>query len=146
MENVIVIAGLTKRASEIKGQIAIQEGHLVRWRTDLAHVEATIRMFDPAYDGKHVKAKRIAPPRSTYFAMGEITKRCRDAMRVAGGPVSAEEIAVKAMIDKGLNPENRKIRSDMIGRIIQTMHRLTKDGSIQRIGQGVGVRWALPEK
>ena len=119
MENLVVIAGLTNRDSEIKCQIAVLEDSITTARKDLAHVEATIRLFNPAYNSNSVKAKRIAPPRFTYFAMGEITQRCRDAMRVSKEPVSAEEIAVKAMTDKGLSPENRKIRSDMISRIAQ---------------------------
>jgi hypothetical protein len=144
MEHVILIKGLRDRASEIKGQIAVLEGHIAKERANLAHVEATIRLFDPAYDGKQVKPKRITASRSHYFRMGEITLRCREALRDATGPTSAAEIAEKAMRDKGLDVTDGKIRSDMIARLLWALHRLAKDGSVRRVGNGLGARWALP--
>ncbi len=100
-------------------------------------------MLNPAFEAKGGKPKRPAPPRSTYFAMGEITKRYRDALRVADSPVSAAEVALRPMVDKGLDLTDQKIRSDMISRINQTLHRLTKDESIRRVGYGLGVRWDI---
>jgi hypothetical protein len=144
MEHVIVIKGLTDRVSEIKGEIAILEGQIARKRTDLAHVQATICMFDPSYDGKAAKPKFPAAPRSHYFAMGEITRRCREALRDATGPISAEDIARKAMMDKGLDVNDGAIRSDMIRRLLYALHRLNEEGTAKRNGQGMGARWTLP--
>jgi hypothetical protein len=117
MEHVILVKGPTDRVSEIKGQIAILEGQIAKQRADLTHVQATICLFDPTYDGK-AKPKFPAPPRSHYFAMGEITRRCREALRNATAPISAEDIAGRAMADKGLDPEDKKVRSDMIRRLL----------------------------
>jgi hypothetical protein len=136
---------LVERAAEIRGQIAVLEGHIAKQRADLAHVEATARMFDPSYDGKKVQPKRPAPPRSTYFAMGEITERCRNALREASTPIAADDIAVKARQDKGLDPTDKAIRSDMIRRLLWALHRLDAVGQAKRIGQGLGARWTLPE-
>ena len=57
----------------------------------------------------------------------------------------AESIVRQAMTDKGLDPVDRKIRSDMIGRLIWALHRLAKSGQAERIGHGLGARWTLPE-
>jgi hypothetical protein len=76
--------------------------------------------------------------------MGEITRRCREALRDADGPISAEDIARKAMTDKGLDPEDGKIRSDMIRRLLYALHRLVEEGTVQRHGQGLGARWTAP--
>ena len=145
MAQSIIVGALVDRASEIRGQIAVLEGHIAKHRADLAHVEATARMFDPSYDGKRVRPKRPAPPRSTYFVMGEISERCRNALREAVAPILAEEIAIRAMQDKGLDPTDGKIRSDMIGRLIWALHRLAKAGQAERIGHGLGARWVLRE-
>ncbi len=145
MAQSIIVGALVERASEIRGHIAVLEGHIAKHRADLAHVEATARMFDPSYDGKRLRPKRPAPPRSTYFAMGEISERCRNALREATMPISAEEIAVRAMQDKGLDLTDGKIRSDMISRLIWALHRLAKAGQAERVGHGLGARWTLQE-
>jgi hypothetical protein len=144
MEHVIVTKGLKDRAAEIMGRIAVLEGEIAKQRTDLAHVEATIHMFDPSYDGKKARPKIPAAPRSHYFAMGEITRRRREALRDASGPIAAGDIARKAMVDKGLDPTNGKIRSDMIRRLLFALHRLAQEGSVIRMGHGFGARWSLP--
>lgn len=143
MAQSIIMGALVERASEIRGHIAVLEGQIAKHRADLAHVEATARMFDPSYDGKRVRPKRPAPPRSTYFAMGEISERCRNALREATVPISADDVAVQAMRDKGLDLADRKIRSDMIARLIWALHRLAKAGQAERIGHGLGARWTL---
>ena len=145
MEHSILINGLVTKASEIQGQIAVMEGQLARHRADLAHIQATIHLFDPAYEGKRIRPKLPAPPRSSYFAMGEITRRCREAIRDSDKPVSADEVTVKAMTDKGLDLGDRKIRSDMIRRFLWAMQRLTVDGHAQKIGNGLGARWTVTE-
>jgi hypothetical protein len=145
MGHTIIIGALIERVAEIRGQIAVLEGHITKQRAALGHVEATLRMFDPAYDGKRVRPKRAAPPRSTYFAMGEISKRCREALRDAAAPISAEDIAVRAMQDKGLDLADRAIRSGMIRRLLWALDRLAKNGQAQRLGHGLGARWTLAE-
>ena len=145
MTESIVVKALLDKDAEIRGQIAVLEGQMAKHRAELAHVQATLRLFDPAQDVKRIRPKAAAAPRSTYFVMGEITRRCHDALREAGGPISAEDIAVKAMRDKGLDPADRAIRSDMIRRLLWALHRLATDGQIERVGHGLGARWTLSE-
>ncbi|MDR3533910.1 MAG: hypothetical protein P4L90_25520 [Rhodopila sp.] len=49
---------MTEQIARMKGSIAVLEGQIARQRADLAHVEATLRMFKPDYDGKTVEADR----------------------------------------------------------------------------------------
>jgi hypothetical protein len=76
--------------------------------------------------------------------MGEITRRCHDTLREASGLVSAEDIARRAMVDKGVDPEDGKLRSDFIRRILWALHRLAQEGKIERVGTGLGARWRMP--
>ena len=96
---------------------------------------ATLRMFDPSA-AQPIRAKHPAGPRATFFTAGAISKRCRDALREATEPVSADEIAVKAMTDKGLDVSGQAVRSDMGRRLIWALHRLVSAGrrSIQPKG------------
>jgi len=84
-------------------------------------------MFDPAVRVQAIRAKFPAKPRSSLFANGEISRRCREAVRDAGGePVSAETIAVRAMTEKGLDPADRALRSDFIRRFLWALSRLLR--------------------
>jgi hypothetical protein len=144
MGNTFVINGLMERAGIIKGEIAASEKLLDRQRTDLAHVLATLRMFDPAYEGKRIYPRRPASQRSAHFVQGEITRRCFEAMREVSAPVSAADITERTMTDKDLDPEDRKLRSDMIRRFLYALQRLAKDKVVRRIGHGIGATWTLP--
>jgi hypothetical protein len=56
----------------------------------------------------------------------------------------AEDIAVKAMKDKGLDPnKDRKLLSDFIRRILVSLHVLEKAVEIAKVGDGRDVIWRL---
>ena len=82
------------------------------------------------------------PVRSAYFGRNEITRRCRDTLREKG-TIKAEDVSIQAMRDKGLDPENRKLRRDFTRRILVSLHDLRKAGAIQKIGASRGVTWRL---
>jgi len=48
------------------------------------------------------------------------------------------------MRDKGLDPENRKTRSDFIQRVLNTLSALKGKGTVEKLGNGLGARWRLP--
>ncbi len=108
MAQSLIINALIEKRAEIAGAIAVLERQISQRRADLAHVDATLRMFDPDVQVRAIRAKFPAKPRSSLFGNGEISQRCREAIRDAGGePISAEAIAVRAMTEKGLDPEDR---------------------------------------
>ena len=141
--SLIVKTLVTKRA-EIAGLINDLERQLARYRADLVHIDSTIALFDPTMVLDAIKPTYPMRLRSGYFAVGEVTRRCREALRDASEPVSAVDIAIRTMIDKGLDPEDRKLRSDFIIRILRALNRMLKKGKVQQIGSGVGSKWALP--
>ncbi len=141
MAGSIIVGALIEKAAEIRGRIATLEGEIARERESLAHIQATVRMFDPERDVRAVKPRRARLRRTSHFAQGEIASRCRDALRDASAPISAEDVARKAMTDKGLDPEDGKLRSDFLLRILWGLQRLHAAGKAEKIGHGLGVRW-----
>ncbi|CAO3414037.1 hypothetical protein [Azospirillum doebereinerae] len=114
-------------------------------RADLVHLDATLRLFAPELELESITPKKPPAGRSHYFATGELARRGLEALRMAEGRVvAAEEIAVAAMRDKGLDPEDRKIRSDFIQRVLNTLTALKSKGTVEKIGNGLGARWRLP--
>lgn len=91
-------------------------------------------------------AKGRVPVRSAYFGRNEITRRIYDALREHGA-VKAVDIAIQAMRDKGLDPKaDKKLRVHFAQRILTSLHDLRKNGTVERIGEGKGVRWKLGER
>jgi hypothetical protein len=80
------------------------------------------------------------PKRSAYFARGEISRRCYEPMRERG-LISADDVAVSAMVDKGLDPAaDRQQRIDFTRRILVSLHDMKKAGTVQTIGEERGVK------
>ncbi len=143
MAGSIIVGALMEKAAEIRGRIATLEGEIARERESLTNLQATLRLFDPTRDANTVKPRRARLRRTSHFAQGEISSRCRDALRDAVEPVSAEDIARKAMAEKGLDVEDRKLRSDLLIRILWGLQRMHAAGKAEKIGHGLGVRWKL---
>jgi hypothetical protein len=113
----------------------------------LVHLDATLRLFAPDYDPDAIRPKRVIPPRSLYLQMGEISDRCRDALRRANGePVSSHDIAIAAMEEKGLDVMDSKVRADFIRRVAYAFSRMARRDQVVRVGHGRSVRWTLPSQ
>ena len=139
-----VMSALAAKRAEITGLIVALERQITQHQAALAHIDATLRLFDPSVKLAEIAPKRPPHARSPYFVLGEIVDRCRDALR-SGGEVTAEAIAIKAMRDKGLDPADRKLRSDFVKRVHWTLQRMRGNGELDRIGKNANVRWVLPK-
>jgi len=85
------------------------------------------------------------PKRSAYFGRCEISRRCYDHLR-EHRDAKAEDIAIVAMQDKGMDPlADRKMKADFTRRILVTLHDLVKAKTVEKIGHGRGVRWKLSQ-
>jgi len=90
-----------------------------------------------------IPTKGRMPVRSAFFGRNEITRRCYDLLREKG-EIIADDVTVRAMREKGLDPEaDRKQRTDFTRRILVSLHDLRKAGTVEKIGAGRGVRWKL---
>lgn len=82
-----------------------------RARADLAHIDATLKLFDPEPMPASIKPKLPSTPRSGFLANGEISCCLLEAVRRAGGdPVSARGHRSPDHGREGLDPEDAKIR------------------------------------
>jgi hypothetical protein len=127
-----VVSALKDKRAEVSGAIADLERRIGQHRADLMHIDATLRLFAPEIDPGGI-APRKPVTRSAYFADGELARRCMNALRMAGGsPISAEQIAIQIMIAKGLDPEDRKTRSDFIRRVLWSLARLKGKGAAEK--------------
>ena len=83
------------------------------------------------------------PIRPAFFGRNEITRRCYDLLREKG-TITADDVTVRAMRDKGLDPEaDRNQRTDFTRRILVSLHDLRRAGTVEKVGAGRGVKWKL---
>src|SRR5271170_3238144 len=139
--NTFVISGLKEQRSAIAGRIVDLRRELDKLHADLVHVDGVLRLYglEPA----EIPTKGRMPVRSAYFGRAEISRRCRDQLREHGS-IRADDVTVRAMRDKGLDPEKeRKLRADFTRRILVSLHDLMKAGTVEKVGHGRGVRWNL---
>ncbi len=150
--NKVAINALVRKRAEIAGQIRELEHHTDQLRAEMIHVDSVLRLFAPEIETEKIPARRRMPRRSEYFARGELTRICLDALRHAAetgeGWLTGEDITVSTMQDKGLNPVgDRRLRADFHRRILQTLDALERrQGTITKSGHGrSGVSWRIAD-
>jgi hypothetical protein len=140
------ISTLIEKRAHLAGLILDLEKELGQHRASLLHLDATLRLLDPTIKIHGIRAKHRMADRSGYFEMGELSKRCQDAIREAGeAGVSIPDLAIATLRAKGLDPSDETMRRDFIRRFHWAMGRLQRDGRIDRLGHGKGVRWCARE-
>jgi hypothetical protein len=82
MTEKVVIALIAKR-TEIRGYIQDLEEKARRWRTRLAHIDATLTIFSPETDPEAIPPKRQYQ-RGQYFRRGEFARLCLGETIVRG--------------------------------------------------------------
>jgi hypothetical protein len=116
-----------------------------RLRSTLIHLDATLLLFDPGIDPKDIAPRKRNPKRLHYFGPGEQSRRVLEAIRDHGS-ISARELALAAMADKGFPETDRQVRREFIARFMKALHNQVRRGTIERIGNGRGVRFKVAER
>ena len=135
-----VIIALTKKRAELAGDIIAAEAALSQLRQSLAHIDATIRVFDPGYPLASIKAKAPRPPLA--FNRGELIRDVLDMLRTAAAPMSVAELSAGLMQRKAM-PRDRGAQEFVESRVDKALRR--KEGaSVERVVLGPrAVAWRL---
>jgi hypothetical protein len=135
-----VITTLTTKAEMLASLIGKLEVDLEQARADLAHVVATVRLFEAPQDGEafpsHMNLDRL-------FRRQEIGKLCHQAL--ADGPKDTRELALYIIRQKGFDERDRHLRTSVALRIVQALRMQEHRGMrIRRAGKrGTAIIWEL---
>ena len=129
--------------SEIASALLANRDQWKRLTQDMKHVEAVVKMFDPAHDIRRIAVRRRKL--NPWFRKGEGYRCALDALRKAEGPLTAREIGERMLASKGVTDATRKQVRDLAGGI-QTGLRSHEDDTVARVGDGVPMRWMLITK
>src|SRR5580658_2128412 len=128
-EQPVAVNALRNMRSRIAGEIEMHSREIDRLRSELVHIDATMRLFDPATDPDDVPALRRYPRRTEWFARGEVTQRVYEAFRDAEA-IWPREIAKAAMAAKGVPDTDKAVVRDIVSRFTNVCYDLTRRGSL----------------
>jgi len=141
----VAVNALRNKRADLAGQIEMHNREIDRLRSELVHLDATLRLFDPYIQPDEIASRKRWPRRTDYFARGELTRLVFDAIR-ENGTTAASELAAAAMTAQSIPESDNAIRRDFVARFLNTFHDLLRRGTVEKIGQGRGVRWKLAER
>jgi hypothetical protein len=141
-ENPNVLNALVAKRALIAGQIEHNQLTLRHLIAELDHLDATIRIFNPAIDIGAIRAKPV-PPRHAAFK-GEVTRVVFKALREAKAPISSRDIALTLMTERGLNPDDRELSVIMVKRVCACLRVQKNKGFIRNAPYDGGLQgWVL---
>ncbi len=137
-----VLAGLTRRRAELTGEADALRARLAQIGTDIGHLDAVIRQFDPDYDLAGIRPKR---PRGPDIAgRGEMSRFILGVLREATEPVTTQEVARRLMTERGQDMEDRRLVAQTMKRVGMALSRQKANGVVLREqGPGHLVLWQV---
>ena len=137
-----VIAGLTKRRAELAGEMRAIETRLTQIATDLGHLDAVIRQFDPDCDLASIRPKRPSGPDKA--GRGEMARFVLGMLREAQEPMPTSAITRRLMEARGQDVADVK-RARQIGkRVAMALRHQEGQGTVRAAREpGQEVMWRV---
>ena len=138
MENSYVIAGLVRRRAELAGEVEALKARLAQIGTDLGHLDATIRLFDPDHDIAGIRPKRVRAGDVAH--RGEMSRTVLDVLRGAAAPMTTAAVVAQVMAERETDAQDREAVALMMGRVGMALRRQERNGAVRgerRPGQAV---------
>jgi len=137
--NHYAFAALKTKRAELTGQITSLERQVKALKAQVAHLDATMRLFDPAFDPRSVKPAKA--PRLHLFKQGELGRLILDTLRKTNGePLSTAAIAeavAEAIGQPGARAAiGRRVRANLA--YLERSQRV-----VEKIGSRKGSTWRL---
>ena len=136
--NKYAMAALKDRRARVAGEIFDIKRQMAKKKQILAHIDETIKVFDPDYKVGSIRPKK-AYQHVRLFGQGELQRLVLGALRESGQPMACHEVA--AVISKKLGQEPHQ---SMVARVRCNLVYLRRHkGRVLRTGEGLEARWTL---
>ena len=135
-----VIGALKNKRAELAGMLRQLEQQLGQQRANLAHVDATMRLFDPDIRPKDIRPKQPRE-RNAWFRPGECLRLIYDGLREATQPVTTRELAERIMRVKAIPAADDDRRERIQKTLLASLNRAKE--TIARVETAGVVRWRL---
>lgn len=111
----LVIQTLKDKRAEILGRISAYEAQIAQARHDLAHVNATIRLFT---EPEKQRARYMVS--HGFFKKGEIADICARHLG-ADGEMTTRQLAERVMAERKLDSSDAALRNSVVFKIVQAL-------------------------
>jgi hypothetical protein len=135
-----IIGALRNKRAELAGMLRQLEQQLAQQRTNLAHVDATMRLFDPDMRPKDIRPKQPRT-RNAWFRPGECLRLIYDELREATHPVTTRELAERIMRVKAIPAADDQRRERIQKTLLASLNRAKQ--TIARVEIAGVVSWRL---
>jgi hypothetical protein len=135
-----VIGALRNKRAELAGMLRQLEQQLGQQRANLAHVDASMRLFDPDIRPKDIRPKQPRE-RNAWFRPGECLRLIYDELREATQPVTTRELAERIMRLKAIPAAENDRRERIQKTLLASLNRAKE--TIARVETAGVVRWRL---
>ena len=141
MAELRVMDALREKRSELSGVVSRLEQQLAQHRGSLAHLDATMRLFDPdmlSQDAGPVPQRG----RVSWFGPGECRRLIYDVLRDAPQPLATRELAERVMAAKGIPAvDDHRTRALIQKTVLASLSRAK--GTIERTETAGVVSWRV---
>lgn len=132
-----IVTTLRRKRDEMEAAIRAYEKKTEALRRDLAHVNATLRMFE--LNGEH-EVFPVHMDLTRLFKRGEVFRICREALESAPEGLDTRELALAVIRAKGMDEGDAVLRKAINYRIVQAMRMQELRGRVFGNGKRKGVR------
>ena len=135
------IAYLVRLHADLGGRILENRKEAKRLAESMEHVEAVIRLFDPAYNVTRIAARRRYKGNGL-FKRGTILRNALDVLRKAEGPLTAREVTERMLAARGVAAPDAKAMRSLIASV-QTSLMNHDSKTVVQVGEGMPGRWTI---
>jgi len=135
-----VIGALRTKRAELSGTLRQLEQQLAQQRTNLAHLDATMRLFDPEIRPKDIRPRQLRA-RNAWFRPGECLRLIYDELREATQPATTRELAERIMRLKAMPMTDDRCRALVQKTLLSSLNRAKT--TIARVETAGVVGWRL---
>jgi hypothetical protein len=140
MAELHVVSALRNKRAELAGTVRQLEQQLAQQVENLAHLDATMRLFDPDIRPQEIRPKQQRA-RSAWFHQGECLRLIYDQLRDAPRPMATRELAERIMRTKAI-PASDDHRRELIQKTVLGSLNRAKE-TIARVETAGVVSWRL---
>jgi hypothetical protein len=140
MAELHVVGALRNKRAELAGTLRQLEQQLARERTNLAHIDATMRLFDPNIRPKDIRPRQRRT-HNAWFRRGECLRLIYDELRETTEPVATRTLAERIMRVKEIPAADDHQRELVQKTLLGSLNRAKE--TIERVETTGVVSWRL---
>ena len=132
MADAVVIQMLKQKRAEISGVIAAYLAKIAQAKHDLAHINASIRLFE---GGEQERAQYIVS--HGFFKKGEIADICVRHLK-ADGELDTRRLAERVMCERKLDVSDAPLRNSVVFKVVQSLRHAERRGIVTMVEKRKG--------